>query len=183
MKYFKKVEGKNVYLSPMCVEDAPKYTKWFNDRSNSDGLHYTCNLVGVENEREWIEDTFKKGKYNFAIVDVKTNELIGNCGLSHIDHIDRTAIAGIFIGDEENRNQGLGAEALALLIGYGFDFLNLHNISLGVFSFNERAISCYKKIGFKEYGRRHEAYFLDGKYHDIISMEILEQDYRKNKKV
>ena len=181
MKYFKKIQGERIYLSPMSLEDAPKYAEWFNDRSNSDGLHYTCNLVGVENEREFIEDTYKKGKYNFAIVDSSTDELIGNCGLSHIDHIDRTAIIGIFIGDEKNRNKGFGTEALKLLISYGFDILNLHNISLGVFSFNERAIACYKKIGFKEYGRRHEAYFLDGKYHDIISMEILEQDYRKNK--
>ena len=29
--YFKKIEGKKVYLSPMCVEDAEKYVKWMND--------------------------------------------------------------------------------------------------------------------------------------------------------
>lgn len=183
MKYFRKVEGERIYLSPMCIEDAEKYTEWFSDRSNTDGLHHTSELASVESEREWIENTYKKGTYNFAIVDSKTDELIGNCGISHMNNIDRTATVGIFIGDEENRNKGLGAEALNLLIDYGFNFLNLHNISLGVFSFNERAIACYKKVGFKEYGRRHESYFLDGKYHDSISMEILEDDFRKmNKK-
>ena len=60
-----------------------------------------------------------------------------------------------------------------------FNFQNMHNINLCVFQFNERAINCYKKIGFKEYGRRHEAYFLDGKYYDIIEMEILEDDFKK----
>ena len=79
MKYFRKIQGERIYLSPMSLEDAPKYAEWFNDRSNSDGLHYTCNLVGVENEREFIEDTYKKGKYNFAIVDSRTDELSGNC--------------------------------------------------------------------------------------------------------
>lgn len=32
-------------------------------------------------------------------------------------------------------------------------------------------------MGFKEYGRRHEAYYCNGKYHDVISMEILRKEY------
>ena len=72
MKYFKKVEGKNVYLSPMCVEDAPKYTKWFNDRSNSDGLHYTCNLVGVEKVNK-IESNVKE---NIGVEGIEISEKV-----------------------------------------------------------------------------------------------------------
>ncbi|MNT19160.1 hypothetical protein D3C72_1544040 [compost metagenome] len=56
--------------------------------------------------------------------------------------------------------------------------LNLNNVNLDVLSFNERAIACYKKVGFIEYGRRHEAYFYNGVYYDIISMEILERHFR-----
>ena len=54
-------------------------------------------------------------------------------------------------------------------------------------SFNERAINCYKKVGFKEYGRRRESYFLNGKYYDHIYMDILAREfdgnYIKNKNV
>ena len=54
-------------------------------------------------------------------------------------------------------------------------------------SFNERAIACYKKVGFKEIGRRRQGYFLNGKYHDEIFMDILKdefkEDYIKNKNV
>lgn len=178
MKYFKKVEGEKVYLSPMSIEDAEKYTIWFSNRNNTDGLHHTARLLGIENEREFVENSLKEGKYNFAIVSSVSHELLGNCGINTINHIDRTATVGIFIGDEENKNKGYGSEALILLLDYGFNILNLHNIKLDVFSFNERAIACYKKVGFKEYGRRHECYFLDGKYHDVISMEILEDDFR-----
>ena len=31
MKYFKKIEGEKVYLSPMNLEDIEKYVKWMND--------------------------------------------------------------------------------------------------------------------------------------------------------
>lgn len=55
----------------------------------------------------------------------------------------------------------------------------MHNVNLEVFSFNKRAIKCYEKVGFKEYGRRHDVYFLDGKYYDKVEMEILEDDFRK----
>ena len=46
--------------------------------------------------------------------------------------------------------------------------------------FNERAINCYKKVGFKEYGRRRESYFLDGKYYDHIYMDILDREFEGN---
>ena len=67
---------------------------------------------------------------------------------------------------------------MKLLLDFGFKYLNLNNIDLQVFDFNKNAIACYKKVGFKEYGRRHECHFLDGKYHDSVSMEILEDDFR-----
>ena len=38
MKYFKKIEGEKVYLSPMNLEDIEKYVKWMNDFSTTDGL-------------------------------------------------------------------------------------------------------------------------------------------------
>ena len=75
---------------------------------------------------------------------------------------------------------GYGTEVLRLLLDYGFNQLRLHNICLKVFNFNERAINCYKDVGFVECGRRHECYYLDGKYYDVITMEILDKKYRKS---
>lgn len=183
MKYFKKFEGHRLYLSPMNILDAEKYTIWMNDRSITDALGSTVNVASLEGEKDWITNASKNGDVNFAIVEKKTDELIGNCSLMKLDRINRRCTIGIFIGDEENRNKGYGVEALELLLNYAFNFQNMHNINLYVFSFNERAIKCYNKIGFKEYGRRHEIYFLDGKYYDIVEMEILEDDFKKIIKV
>ena len=94
-----------------------------------------------------------------------------------VNPVCRTGTLGIFIGEQKERNKGYGAEALKLLLDYGFNILNLNNINLAVFSFNKNAIACYKKIGFKEYGVRHECYFLNGKCYDEILMEILRKDY------
>ncbi len=179
MKYFKKLEGKKIYLSPISVEDYELYTKWMNDRSVTDGTHSTSLLVTIEGEKKWIEQMTNSKDYIFDIVLQDKDILIGNCSITKIDYVSGTAELGIMIGEEKYRSNGYGQEALKLLLDYGFNFLRLHNICLGVFSFNERAINCYKKVGFKEYGRRTEAYYLDGKYYDIIYLEYLEKDFKK----
>lgn len=100
---------------------------------------------------------------------------------------NRIGTVGIFIGEEENRSHGYGAEALKLLVEYGFRYLNLNNIMLTVKSFNERAIHCYKKVGFQEFGKRRKSYFLNGKYYDDVYMDILAEEfdgnYIKNKNI
>ena len=134
----------------------------------------------VEVEKEWLEDAAKKGDFLFGIVNLENDELIGNCGIHDINHQNRTATVGIFLGDEKNRSHGYGTETLKLLLDYGFRYLNLNNIMLNVFSFNERAIACYKKVGFKECGRRRQSYFLNGKYYDSIQMDILAEEFTES---
>lgn len=180
MKYYKKLIGERIYLSPVNIEDAEKYVEWFCDFSMADGIGQSSKLVSVESEREWIQNSLKNNEYVFGIVDLKNDQLIGNCGIHDINAKDRTAIVGIFIGEEENRSNGYGTETLGLLLDYGFNYLNLNNIMLSVMSFNERAIGCYKKVGFKEIGRRRQCYFLNGKYYDEIYMDILKEEFKKD---
>lgn len=179
MKYHKKLVGQHLYLSPMNPDDAETYVKWFNDPAVTDPLGASCRVTGLEGERQWLQSN--SGEYQFAIVSLQNDRLIGNCGIQNIDHIRQTGEVGIFIGDEENRGKGYGPEVLGLLLDYGFDTLNLHNIFLRVFSFNERAIACYKKAGFQEIGRRREAYYLRGRYFDEIFMDILKSEHHSDK--
>ena len=141
----------------------------------------------LEAEKEWIDKTLKNNDLNFAIVNLEKDELIGNCGFANISYQNRIGTVGIFIGDESNRSNGYGTETLKLLLDYGFNYLNLNNIMLTVKSFNERAIKCYEKVGFKEFGRRRESYFLNGKYYDDVHMDILasefKESYIKNKNI
>lgn len=177
MKYFKKLEGENIYLSPINNEDIEKYVYFLNDKNVTNNIGTTNEITTIESEKEWITNA-NKNTINLAIIKKENDELIGNCSLFDIDRINRCCTLGIFIGEEQNRNKGYGKETINLLLDYGFNYQNMHNINLKVFSFNERAIKCYEKVGFKKCGTRHESYFLEGKYYDEIIMEILENDYR-----
>lgn len=175
MKYFKKIEGERLYLSPMNIEDIDVYTKWMNDKEVTENLGIYSKVTSLMSEEKWFQ---KNGNgYDFAIVLKENDELIGNISLKNYDGISGTATLGVFIGQKENRNKGYGKESIKLLLNYGFNTLNLNNVMLKVFSFNDRAISTYKKIGFKKIGNRRKAFYKDGKYYDIIYMDILKEEF------
>lgn len=186
MKYFKKLLGENIYLSPRNIEDVEKYTKWLNDFETTDYTGRSGALVTLEAEKEYLEKHIND-EATFGIIELKTDKLIGSISLEKINYISRRATLGIFIGDKDTRNKGYGTEAIRLILDYGFNYLNLNNIQLDVMEFNERAIACYKKCGFKEYGRRRKSEFVNGKYYDRISMDILAEEFKnsyiKNKNI
>ncbi len=101
----------------------------------------------------------------------------------NIDPINQTAELGILIGEESERGKGYGQEALKLMLDYGFNTLNLYNIYLGVYSFNEQAMACYKKVGFKEAGRLRKAKFHNGKRYDDIKMDMLREEFYENNSI
>lgn len=174
MKYFKKIEGERIYLSPMNEEDYEKYTAWINDLEISLNLGNAHQIYTLTKEKEILKEISEN---SFAIIEKKNDKLIGNCGLIDIEHVTRKAELGIFIGEKEYWDKGFGTEAIKLLLDYGFNLLNLHNIMLEVFSFNKRAIKVYKKIGFKEIGRRREAREIAGKKYDEVFMDILSHEF------
>ena len=64
-----------------------------------------------------------------------------------------------------------------MLLDYGFNLLHLNNIMLGMFSFNERALACYRRVGFKEIGRRRQARIIGGKKYDLVLMDMLADEW------
>lgn len=181
MKYFKKLVGDSIYLSPRNSEDIEIFTKWLNDFQVTDGLGRSGLMVTLNGEKEYLEkihDNDNKNYY-FVIVTLENDEMIGTISLENMNYINRSAELGIFIGDETYRGKGIGKEAIHLMLDYGFNYLNLNSIQLTVLTFNERAIACYKKCGFKEVGKLREAYYLNGKYYDKILMDILRSEFNE----
>jgi RimJ/RimL family protein N-acetyltransferase len=173
-RYYKKLVGERCYLSPMNPDDASKYCAWLNDLEVSRNLTMSGKNVSLVGEREYLEQASKS--HNYAIVTTDEDRLIGNCGLGGINHLHGTCEIGIFIGNKDYWGKGYGPEAMKLLAAYAFDYLNMRNIMLIVYSFNERAIKAYRKIGFHEMGRRRNAYVIEGGEHDIVYMDMLRDD-------
>lgn len=63
---------------------------------------------------------------------------------------DDFAVLGIFIADVLCRNKGIGKAAIEQIIKTDLQHMHTNKILLRVREENERAIRCYKSVGFKE---------------------------------
>ncbi len=55
--------------------------------------------------------------------------------------------------------------------------MNLNRVELFVYAFNERARAAYRKCGFVEEGRRRQALYRQGAYHDFVVMAVLREEW------
>lgn len=176
MKYYKKIIGKRLYLSPISTDDADIYIKWMNDEAVAKKFPQYSSVVSSKSEMKWLFEP-SSDVHRYAMVLLDDDIMIGCISLQNINHLNRNAFISIFIGEEENRSKSYGAEAIRLILEYGFKTMNLNNIMLSVHADNFAGISCYKKVGFQEAGRRREWVFKDGKYIDVIFMDILAREF------
>ena len=63
---------------------------------------------------------------------------------------DDFAVLGIFIADKNFRNKGIGKTAIEKIIHKDLRNMNTKKLLLRVREENERAIRCYKNVGFTE---------------------------------
>lgn len=176
------LKGNRVILIPPKREYIERYREWMTDPEITQYLTIFRPIT-----REMEEDWYKalqnrKNDFLFSILRIandNNNELIGNCEIS-VDWKNRVGSCGIVIGEKEYHGKGYGAEAMSLLIKYGFLTLNLNRIELEAHSFNIRALKSYEKVGFKNEGRRRHAIYINGEYHDSIIMGILKDEWQQD---
>ena len=102
---------------------------------------------------QWLDDTHKStDTFLFAIRALDNDELIGYVELDGILWPHRVSGASIAIGEAKHWGKGYGYEVMQLVLRFAFDELNLHRVQLTVFSYNERAIALYEKLGFHREG-------------------------------
>ncbi len=170
-----KIIGQKVLLGPFRSELADTYRRWLHDLETSVNLHPNI-LLTFEDEQEWLRSFAKQGNIGFTIYEKKTGTPIGSTGLHFNEGVNYTAEFGILIGEKSFQEKGLGTEATALTVDYGFNILNLSSISLKVHEFNKRGFHVYEKVGFRTVGIRRNSFYLAGKFYNDILMDILPQD-------
>ena len=77
-------------------------------------------------------------------------------------------------------NKGSGRMLLRACLLAAFDQYGAHRLWLDLFQGNERARHVYLGAGFKIDGLFRESILLDGKYHSMLLMSMLEDEYRQS---
>ena len=79
-------------------------------------------------------------------------------------------IWGVFVYNEY-RGKGIGKQLMDVCIEKASNLSGLQKILLGASHVSNAALSLYKKMGFKEYGRETNAMIWDGEYIDEVLLE------------
>lgn len=174
-----RLTGERIILREYREEDFLHIRKWVNDYEIT---KFLTNLFlyphSVKDTENFIQSMMNGEMEGFVIAHKDTEEYIGQIDLIKIDWLNRIATMGIVIGNKENLSKGYGSEAIKLLQGFIFNKLNLNKLTLDVRGFNERAIACYEKCGFKVEGVIRDSFFDDGRYFDTVQMGILKREWK-----
>ncbi len=177
------LEGKLVNLRAPEMDDLDRNTRWINDREVTRylSMRYEISRLAEEN---WLRDLISKPMSYasaFFAIETKNGEHIGNTNLFGAQPEDQKCELGIMIGDKGCWSKGYGTDALRTLLAFAFDEMNMNRVQLHVFAFNDRAQAAYVKAGFVEEGRRREAIYTEGAYHDTIVMSALRDEWNKTR--
>lgn len=86
------------------------------------------------------------------VISTNTLETIGLIDIFDFEPNHKRAGLGIVILDTQQRNKGIGAEAITLLLDYVFDVLDLKQVYANILEDNVASMHLFKKLGFVQAG-------------------------------
>jgi len=173
--------GVRVRLRGLRDDDLPHLARWWQDPA-AEALQMTwVNPPSETTARELFArwSTNQDTGVGFSIETLPDGDspsrLIGHLTLFNVSAKNRLATFAIGLGPAD-MGRGFGTDATRLAVRYGFREMGLHRIELHVLAYNERALAAYQRVGFVVEGRRRDAVFHDGRWHDEVLMAVLRSD-------
>ena len=138
----------------------------------------------TQSSMEWYlrdtNDLNTSGALVYKAVETETGETIGHISLGGISRKNKSArISRVLIGNAANKGKGYCKQMITEVLKVGFDEMQLHRISLGVYDFNTAALKCYQAAGFSIEGTMREVLLHEGKWWSLIEMGILENEWKQ----
>ncbi|HEX3043773.1 MAG TPA: GNAT family protein [Bacillota bacterium] len=167
--------GVRVRLRQFLIEDLNQMAYWNRDQEVQ--AYVDCDLPAQLDElKVWYRNSIFDQYYRIFAIETIEGDLIGDLELDHICWNKREAELRIRIGEKAFWGKGFGSEALKLILDYMLIGKEFQRIYLRVYHFNQRAICCYRKLGFKPTGilRRNSP-----GWKNIILMELTKANYEK----
>lgn len=143
------IKTNRTYLRELTVHDAENF---YNLNLDPDVLKYTGDnpFGSIEEAKKFLlsYDQYKKfGMGRLAVIETKTNEFIGWCGLKYTADKDEYDIGFRFF--KKHWNRGFATETSEKILEIGFTTLNLEKIIGRAMKENCASIKVLEKIGMQ----------------------------------
>jgi RimJ/RimL family protein N-acetyltransferase len=174
------LEGQKVRLRPVEERDLPFFVEWLADKDVTRWLAAVDEPPTLEDEHDWYESA--RADENGVLWSIETldGDLVGSTDLRLAPHAERAEL-GIAIQDKTRWSEGLGTDAIRLVVEYAFDELGLHRVELQTDEANARAIRCYEKVGFVREGLLRDHRKIEGHFSNTIQMSVLAGEWQTDR--
>jgi len=172
------LKGKKLFLRALEPNDLEFIYAIENDESVWEISHtqtpYSRFLV-----RQYLEnanqDIYEAKQLRLAICENDDENAIGLIDLFDFDPKNNRAGIGILIKNNNDRNQGIGTEALGLLINYAFYNLNLNQLYANIDTQNTGSLKLFTNFGFQKIGVKKQWNLVNGVYKDEALFQLIHQ--------
>ena len=172
------LRGPNVTLRPAREEDIDAFLALESDPHIHEMFGGSRDTFGPMT-REMADSIVRRLIQHPSAWVLEQSRVIGEARLDRVDLNDRRASLAIGIFDPRWLGRGFGTEAIRLVLGFAFEQLKLHRISVRVLAYNHRAVLAYQKCSFVVEGLEREAARINGEWHDDIMMGLLDHEFRQ----
>lgn len=158
--------------------DAPALFRLFSDPP---ALRYWSSgpWLHIAQASDNVEQTLKGYRDGSALrlaLVLPNGELIGTATLYAFDHRNHRCDIGYMLA-RPHWGQRYMQEALAALIGYGFDTLELHRIEADIHPDNHASGRILEGLHFRREGHLRERWFVGGEISDSLIYGLLRRDW------
>ncbi len=136
-----------------------------------------------ENRRDLVEtrERLARGEaIEWGIEQRDEHRLIGRCGFVRLRPAHRSAEVGYALA-RPYWGRGYMGEALAAVLAYGFERLDLHRVEATCLADNAGSIRVLEKTGFRREGTAREAYLLHDDYRDLRRYGLLRREWEPSR--
>ncbi len=152
-------------------------------RSNPEVVKFQgFDIMTLEEAEEFIRSNSKKqfgtpGEWvQYAITNIETGKLVGDCAIKLDQHDNRLAEIGITIAPQEQR-KGYAKEALKGILDFLFGLEDFHRVTEIVDAENTASIQLLKSVGFRQEGHFIENIFFKGKWGSEFQFAMLKKEW------
>ncbi len=164
------LKGKHIYLRALEPDDLSFLYLLENDPAIWE-ISGTVTPYSKHVLRDYLDnahrDIYDVKQLRLAICS-NQKALLGLIDLFDFDPKHHRAGLGIVVLETEQRNNGIGSEAISLLMDYAFSTLDLRQLFANVGSDNPASLHLFKKMGFVEVGVKKDWLFSNGTYKDEV---------------
>jgi len=177
MRYFIKTERLIIRLAE--PEDAEGIFSYRSDLAENKYQGWLPD--SVEEVRDYISNTpetidIANVCFQFAIILVDENRLIGDMGISFTNYNNMQAEIGCTL-HKDYQKKGYATESLKGMVGFLFETLNKHRIIASVDPRNIASIQLIERLGFRKEAHLKESYYLRGDWVDDIIYAKLKTEW------